>query len=555
MTPVAELLPLNIRAAASEGSASARRALEEIRQQDLSQFLLALWVLAATAEDLEYARMLAVGAASHRDSVALACQLWLMEQKADDTGVANTLLGVLEADAVERGQWSSVLGGDLFGFLRSCLRHPEPSVRAGVLSVLALARPSGLVAATFPAVQSIALADELERAVGDVADDEELADLHDVVQTLRGQNAVPSLPLAPRALSRVALDLLDWADSRGVQKEIEPLVDCVRRRALLDDAGVQAVRARRPIQTFRVLAEAASTRVVQAIVAFGDAVVGVQRRPDSADVSAPDYGTQMAWAPAASVPMHLLFVDDDARRAFTVLEGLVAAGGKPAQLDALVDGLDPAVAEALLGLIERLKQHNGRVEIVLTDPELPDWQRTVLIVPEVLGKQTVSRLMERTRSVAFRRGVVVYADHVPQANTVRQVFQAVDAMLERGVVTIADISGISTDRQVNYYKQGARILGFFDEDNRPTGRARAIADLSYDRRLGITAVFFEDTPIGRAWRAWAGKGRLKEVNPDSAKEFLETCVVGLSGSTPSRRSSTLERWFKELMPNYPDVNP
>jgi hypothetical protein len=125
-------------------------------------------------------------------------------------------------------------------------------------------------------------------------------------------------------------------------------------------------------------------------------------------------------------------------------------------------------------------------------------------------------------------------------------------MLARGVVTQADVSDVNSDRQVNYYKQGARILGFFDDDNRPTGRARAIAGLSYERRLGITAVFFEDTPIGRAWRVWAGKDRLRDVEPTTAREFLEACVVGLTGTTPPRRASTLSKWFTELMPHYPD---
>jgi hypothetical protein len=401
-------------------------------------------------------------------------------------------------------------------------------------------------------VQARTLADELEQAVNPIADDEELADLREVTHALRDLNVANSLPLAPRALTRVALDLLDWAEPRDVVEGIMPLVKCVRHRALLDDAGMRAVRAGRPIQTFRVLADSASTRVVQALVAFGEAVVGVEHRPDFTEASAPDYGTEMAWAPAASVPMHLLFADDDARRAFTVLEALVAAEGKPTDVQGLIDGMDPAVAEALLKLIERLKQHAGRLEIVLTDPRLPDWQRTVVVGPELLGRQTVSGLMERTRGVAHGRSVVVYKDHVPQANTVRQVFQAVDAMMARGTVTQSDISDVNSDRQVNYYKQGARILGLFDEDNHPTGRARAIANLTYGARLRITSIFFEDTPLGRAWRAWAGKDRLKDVDPDTAKDFLEQCVVGLSGTTPGRRSSTLKTWFNELMQHYPD---
>ncbi|HFE45573.1 MAG TPA: hypothetical protein ENJ18_08765 [Nannocystis exedens] len=525
-------------------------AVKDLASRDLA--MLTLWVLASDGHEPEYARVLAITAAQEKTSAAMACRLWLMHHAWRDLGVATTLLGALETEAVTCGCWPKALGGSLAEFLRHSLDHPEPSVRAGVLSCLALAGPPGILRTSFTAPVARSLAEKLDARLRSIADDEEVEDLAGVKSKLEEvpENSVPALQ--PRALTRVVLDLLDARDKYdGELSGLDDLVTFTRRRVLLDDAGQRALKIMRPIQTFRVLADEAATRVVQAIVNFGEAVVGVERRPDYNDLSAPDFGTAMAWAPAASVPMHLLFQGNEARKAFTVLEAIIAAEGKPKPVRDALAQLDPAVAEALLRLITRLRQHEGNVEIVLTDPGSPEWQRTVSIGPEVLGKQTIASLMGKTRERSRRRGVVVYKDHVPQANTVEQVFQAVDAMLDKGVVSVTDIKGINNKRQVNYYRQGARILGLFDDDNQPTSRAKALIGLHYKNRLALTAIFFEDSPIGRAWRVWAGVDRLVDVDPSTAREFLQTCVVGLSGTTPKRRASTLKRWLKELTPHYP----
>lgn len=550
---MADLLPSAVREAAALNTAAGIRAIYQLEQQDRAHGVLALWALASTYADAEYARVLALRVASPATSLAQACRLWLMEERAGDVGVAHTLLGILESDAVERRQWSPAIGGALDVFLRSCLRHSEPSVRVGVLSVLSLAHRAGLLAATFPAVQGRALGDELEKAVRQVVEEEECADLEEVLQTLRCARGTWTFPFATRTLARVELDLLDWVEQHQIpMNEIDSLLKCVRRRVLLDDAGVRAARTMRPLLTVRVLADRAHTRLVQAISAFNEAVVGVIRQPVFDDVSAPDFGTEMAWAPAASVPMHLYFAGDaDARQAFHVLDRLVVSLGSPAALRTAIGELDPVVADALLGLVERLRQHDGHLEVVLTDPDLADFQRSVRVEPQVLGRGAAHDLMRHVRENSRRSGVVIHRNHVPQANTVEGVFQAVDAMLERGQVTLEDIEQVTSDRQVNYYKHGARVLGFFDEDNQPTGRARAIAGLSYAARLQITAIFFEDTPIGRAWRVWSRCNRLTELDPDTASQFLEECVVGLSGTTPGRRASTLRRWLEELVPHYP----
>ena len=59
----------------------------------------------------------------------------------------------------------------------------------------------------------------------------------------------------------------------------------------------------------------------------------------------------------------------------------------------------------------------------------------------------------------------IYAAEVPQADTVAQVLQAVEAIHRHGQATAKDIDNIKSSRQVNYYLQAARILGFLDEEN------------------------------------------------------------------------------------------
>lgn len=553
---IADGLPPSVRSALDIGTSAVMRAIQELERHDHQLGTMTLWVLSEAGYDPEFARILAIRVAGSDRGEELACRLWLMDMRQNDLGVANTMLGGLKREAVEQQAWPPVLGSVLFDFLRSCLRHRELSVRAGVLSLFALAEPRGLLSRTFPPVLANALAKDLEVSLTGQIDDEEQEDLRVVTALLRRGANAQSLPAGPPVLARTILDLVELSERLSPALQgLEPLVSYVRRRALLDDAGVRAARSGQPIQTFRVIGDVASTKIVQAMVALVESVVAATRQPEFVDADAPDYGTSLAWAPAASVPMHLLCENDDARQAFDVLASLAGAARSRVSLRGLFEQLDPSVAEAVLRLIARLKQHDGQVEIVLTDPGQADWQRTVVLGPDILGEESIASLARRSRAAASGRSIVVHREHVPQANTVRQVYEAMDAMLMRGIVTADDISDVNNSRQVNYYNHGARILGLLDADNRPTGRARALIGLSYEQRLALTAVYFEDAPVCRAWREWAGRDRLSDVDPQTAAEFLKACVVGLSGTTPGRRASTLRRWFSELMSHYPGHDP
>jgi hypothetical protein len=475
-----------------------------------------------------------------------------MAHDVNDLGVALTLVSFLHRTLVEDGAWPSYLVSSLLEFANAILSHPEPSVRTQGLSLLATAVRCGCLSEILHARSAPALQEVLQLSISslDDPDDDEREDLDTVTRAL-GEAFSAAPALNPRALQRLVLDLLDARDRFfPAVGELDDLATFVKERALLDDAGDRVLRDGHPLQTLRVVATETTTRIISAIQSFAEAVVRATRDPEFAKSGPPDYGLRISWAPAASVSAHLSYaIDNDARVVFGTLEKLSAADRF--DFDKVAADVSPIVAAAFVRLIERLRQHDDKIEIVLTDPDSTDWQRRLTLRADILGGAGVSALMRRTRSVARGSGILVAKEDVPQANTVRQVFQAVDAMLDKGIVTEADIDGIDSRRQANYYLHGARVLGLFDEDNQPTGRARSLIGRTDRERMAITAVYFEDSPIGRAWRDWAGADHLYDVEPATALAFLETCVRGLSGDTPGRRASTLRAWFAELMPHYP----
>jgi hypothetical protein len=138
---------------------------------------------------------------------------------------------------------------------------------------------------------------------------------------------------------------------------------------------------------------------------------------------------------------------------------------------------------------------------------------------------------------------------VPQANTIARVLTLLDALFAgEDVAPSALGEGVSTPRQVAYYKQAARILGLLDSQNEPTLRALGLRGLAYEKRMELLAIYFEDSPVGRAWARWNNVDRLSDIDPMSAAPFLQDSVKDLGGTTIPRRASTLREWLADLTP-------
>lgn len=519
--------------------------------------LLALWVMQLGEVDLEYCRVLAISCEKVDSPIADACRLWLSEHRASDLGVVHTLLGHLRKNLAATANWPALMVGHLGPFLLETFDHPELSVRAEALSLVHAAARKGVLGEILFKSGVDGFMEQLRASTMPFIDEEEAGRLRFVEEHVASA-VIPTSPKQnPRALQRLALDLLDLQDGHPqVRHSLEDLLAEVRERGLLEDAGDRSARATRPIQTIRVKAETAAARLVRAVVEFCETVVATVRDPDFVEDEAPDYGLELSWAAAASVPIHLTFPADEARLAFETLETLVRISNSRDSFESGLPSVSPTSVAAFVRLLQRTRLHKESVEIILTDPGAQSWQRRVVVSPDLLERTSTEVLMKEGRQARrSNKSIHLAAEHVPQANTVRQVFQAVDAILKKGDATMDDISEINSNRQVNYYKQGARVLDFLDADNQPTARARTLIGITHDRRLEVTALYFEDSPIGRAWRTWSGANRLTDIDPNTATQFISDCVRGLSGATPARRASTLKTWHAELMPHYVPSNP
>ena len=213
-------------------------------------------------------------------------------------------------------------------------------------------------------------------------------------------------------------------------------------------------------------------------------------------------------------------------------------------------GLPPRQAEAVAKLLLEASRSAVDAEFMLTSPDISAPQL-------VLPFRQVAKHMNDWRPAAKEAERVaaerpeIYSSEVPQANTVIQVLQAVDAILLRGKVVVGDIDNVTTGRQVNYYTHAARALGFLDENNQPSQLGRELSGKAPSERWVIAATAFDQSMVGRAWRAWAKKKSLAAVDPLTAEKFLRDRARGLSGSTIPRRASTLRGWQTELLPFYP----
>ena len=136
---------------------------------------------------------------------------------------------------------------------------------------------------------------------------------------------------------------------------------------------------------------------------------------------------------------------------------------------------------------------------------------------------------------------------VPQADDIQKIITLIDLVgedLDEDAIQLR--LGLSSQRQVNYYKAAARILGLLDEVNCPSMRGRSLDGVSEIGRLKAVAVFFEGTVVCSAWMKWAGKTRLDLLDVSAVEGFLVECCPTLSAETIRRRSKTLRSWVEAL---------
>ncbi|WP_437324087.1 hypothetical protein [Sorangium sp. So ce381] len=135
---------------------------------------------------------------------------------------------------------------------------------------------------------------------------------------------------------------------------------------------------------------------------------------------------------------------------------------------------------------------------------------------------------------------------IPQANDWDKIFMAVDCVASNEAVTEESI-GVSTRRQVQYYRAAARIAGLLTPTEELSRTGWLVHVAIGEERYRRACWAFEASECGQAWIEWSNGIRLSDVPPNSAAKFLADRSE-LTGDTIERRASTLNRWLETLRP-------
>ena len=222
-----------------------------------------------------------------------------------------------------------------------------------------------------------------------------------------------------------------------------------------------------------------------------------------------DDRAKLRWmpAPAASTSRHLTGGEESVNEAFDRFRRASdATTSNQLPIKDLIDEF-PRQAEALAELLVEAGDSAIKAQFILTSPPTKSEPTKQLILQLENARPRLPDFKARLdeAQTALRQHMEVYSDEIPQANTVVRIFQAVEAMVARGKVTIDDIANISNQRQVRYYEDGARVLRFFDDKNEPTQLAKTIHKQPIDIKLKVAAKAFNESTVGTAWRVWAKK--------------------------------------------------
>jgi hypothetical protein len=509
---------------------------------------LSLWQ-ATRADSAEYVRALTFAIARDTRSelqnpAREAVRLWTLAWLGGDlSACVNMLSGLEYALDLPRGLPDCLLSSVLPLVVRS-LKHDEALVRHSAFDFLSAAHAHAQLDRFLHQAAGEELAKSITQQLTFEPEEDEVA--RELLAGLRADTLPKAAVVAPRALRRLIFDLEDLMSEVSAELGgLDDLASFIRERLLLDAAGDEAKKRHSSLQTVRMLSESPPARLLDSLLRLASVIVRLRSDDETDDDS--NSIVRVLAAPAASFPIHIYFNKDYANLVFDVLSDVFAVlNGDLEILNREI--FEPSLAQAVLSVVKQAAANGGAVEIVLTDPEASEWQRRLQVDLAQASPESLSVLSSLAKGRGSQGGIRVDRLMVPQANTVRFVFTAIDAMLAKGRIDIDDIEGISSQRQVDYYKQGARVLGLLDEDNELTQRARSLVGLSEHDRLRLAAVYFEDSEIGRAWQAWSAADHIVDIDPDSAGKFLAECVVGLSGSTLPRRASTLRKWHAQLTP-------
>lgn len=137
---------------------------------------------------------------------------------------------------------------------------------------------------------------------------------------------------------------------------------------------------------------------------------------------------------------------------------------------------------------------------------------------------------------------------VPQADTFNRIFNLVENVWRNGFLD-REATGLS-DRHIAYYEDAAILLGFISDTGTVTSVGQQMILASDEVKFSIAAKCFENSHCGWTWVMWSEVENISQINPETAKKFLDECALTLSEETKKRRSRTLKTWCNSLQQHY-----
>lgn len=142
----------------------------------------------------------------------------------------------------------------------------------------------------------------------------------------------------------------------------------------------------------------------------------------------------------------------------------------------------------------------------------------------------------------------VTSHQVPQADTLSKIYDVVDNVWRNGFLE-RDTLDLSP-RHVLYYMDACKILGLISSTNSITSIGQQLVLSDIDKKHAIAAQCFENSHCGWTWVTWSDGRSILDIDPSTAREFLDDCAPTLSSSTRERRARTLRTWCRELKISY-----
>ncbi len=455
--------------------------------------------------------------------------------------------------ALRRARWTSTeplrrVAHELPGFLLHCLgAGPMIQDTASTFIAELIAHDDDLEIFTTDEIEAIVAALSAARAaaVSDATLDVETIDFIVSSAETRAYSAQRALQLDELAAAGDRLAALSARRlSRSAKQLLEVAAGFVREAQSVETLRLRARTRKRPMQELWLRARDAGAIEFQQLADIGRCFIELFQATER-DLAGARRSQPIGLVPIGARPGSFVLqlevgrAGESTDRAFVALVALLARARRREQVALAFDAPGPGLIE-LAQLLRLLRTNGLQLDVHMYQSSGPRTHQHL-----TLGKAEADALLPALRPLEYSR---LASAEIPQADTLGTVFALLSYLAEDVEISAATMN--ITPRQIAYYKQAARILGFLNRENGLTPAGDQIVRLADqpDEQLIATVAHFEDSRCGRAWIRWSGGDDLADVDPDSAEAFLRAVVPTLNPVTARRRAQTLQAWHRELIP-------